>query len=43
MLIGINGVWLTVPFAECITLVIGMYMLKRNNEEFENKLVKQEI
>lgn len=43
MLIGINGVWLTVPFAEFITLVIGMYMLKKNNEEFANKLVKQEV
>ncbi len=29
MVIGTSGVWLTVPFAECITLIIGNGMLRR--------------
>lgn len=30
MFMGINGVWFTVPFAEFITLVIGVYLMKKN-------------
>ncbi|WP_129597162.1 MATE family efflux transporter [Anaerophilus nitritogenes] len=30
MTIGMNGVWLTVPFAECMTFIIGMYLVKKN-------------
>ncbi|WP_053957274.1 MATE family efflux transporter [Inediibacterium massiliense] len=30
MMIGMNGVWLTVPFAECMTFIIGMYLVKKN-------------
>jgi Na+-driven multidrug efflux pump len=29
MIIGTKGVWLTVPFAEFITFIIGMYLLKK--------------
>ncbi|MBA5850242.1 MATE family efflux transporter [Clostridium sp. cel8] len=31
MIIGMNGVWLTVPFAELITFIIGRYLVKRTN------------
>lgn len=31
MIVGMNGVWLTVPFAECMTFIIGMYLVKKNN------------
>ncbi|QZY56185.1 MATE family efflux transporter [Crassaminicella profunda] len=31
MIMGMNGVWLTVPFAECMTFIIGMYLVKRSN------------
>ncbi|MGF7056905.1 MATE family efflux transporter [Brassicibacter mesophilus] len=31
MIIGMTGVWLTVPFAECMTFIIGMYIFKKNN------------
>ncbi|CAH2215379.1 MATE family efflux transporter [Tepidibacter aestuarii] len=31
MIIGMNGVWITVPFAECITVIIGMHLIKRSN------------
>ncbi len=31
MIIGMNGVWLTVPFAECMTFIIGMYLVKKDN------------
>ncbi|KAJ52660.1 putative MATE family efflux protein [Clostridium tetanomorphum] len=29
MIIGMRGVWLTVPFAECMTFIIGMYLFKK--------------
>jgi len=31
LIIGINGVWLTVPLAESMTFIIGMYLVKNNN------------
>ncbi|WP_099189663.1 MATE family efflux transporter [Tepidibacter mesophilus] len=31
MIIGIKGVWLTVPFAEFMTFIIGIYLVKNNN------------
>lgn len=31
MIIGMSGVWLTVPFAECITFIICIYLVKKNN------------
>lgn len=34
MIIGLNGVWLTVPFAELMALIIGIALLnKRNNKK----------
>lgn len=30
MIIGINGVWVTVPLAECMTFIIGIYLVKKN-------------
>lgn len=30
MFLGVNGIWLTVPFAEVITVIIGMYMLMKH-------------
>jgi Na+-driven multidrug efflux pump len=39
MIIGMNGVWLTVPFAELITFIIGRYLVKRTNSLiFKNSL-----
>jgi len=32
MVVGTSGVWLTVPFAECMTLVIGNSLLKRSSK-----------
>jgi len=32
MIIGINGVWLTVPFAEGVTFLGGLAMMKGNRE-----------
>ncbi|MFD3155463.1 MATE family efflux transporter [Haloimpatiens sp. FM7330] len=29
MIIGMSGVWVTVPFAECMTFIIGMYLVKK--------------
>ncbi|MEJ8552763.1 MATE family efflux transporter [Tepidibacter sp. Z1-5] len=31
MIIGRSGVWLTVPFAEFMTFIIGIYLVKKNN------------
>lgn len=31
MIIGTKGVWFTVPFAEMMTFIIGMYLVKKNN------------
>lgn len=31
LIIGMRGVWLTVPFAECMTFIIGMHLVKKNN------------
>lgn len=30
--IGISGVWLTVPFAECMTFIMSMYLVQRKNK-----------
>ncbi len=30
LILGINGIWLTVPFAECIATVVSLYLLKKN-------------
>ncbi|MCT4606490.1 MAG: MATE family efflux transporter [Marinisporobacter sp.] len=32
LMIGMNGVWLTVPFAECMTFMIGIYLIKRSSQ-----------
>jgi len=34
MVIGMSGVWLTVPFAECIAFIICMYLVKKNNRKY---------
>ncbi|AOR25167.1 MATE family efflux transporter [Clostridium taeniosporum] len=31
IIIGMSGVWLTIPFAECMTFIISMYLIKKNN------------
>lgn len=31
MIIGTKGVWFTVPFAEMMTFIIGMYLVKKNH------------
>lgn len=30
MFLGVNGIWFTVPFAEIVTVFIGMYILKKH-------------
>ncbi|PAB56205.1 MATE family efflux transporter [Anaeromicrobium sediminis] len=37
MTLGMSGVWLTVPFAECMTFIIGMYLIKQNNNLMDKK------
>lgn len=32
LIIGMSGVWLTIPFAECMALFIGLYLVKKNNK-----------
>ncbi|GAA0181744.1 multidrug efflux MATE transporter CdeA [Clostridium sediminicola] len=32
MLVGNNGIWLTVPFAESMAFIVGIYLLKKNNK-----------
>jgi hypothetical protein len=29
MLFDLNGIWLTIPFAEFITLIVSLYLTKR--------------
>ncbi|MCY6372226.1 MATE family efflux transporter [Clostridium ganghwense] len=36
IIIGMSGVWLTVPFAECITFIVGMYLIKINDNLLGN-------
>ncbi|WFD10249.1 MATE family efflux transporter [Tepidibacter hydrothermalis] len=31
MIIGMSGVWLTIPFAEFMTVIIGTYLIKKND------------
>lgn len=31
MIFGVNGIWMSVPFAEVITLIISYYLLKKQN------------
>lgn len=35
MIIGISGVWLTIPFAEVITYIIGINLIKTNNKNYQ--------
>ncbi len=36
MFLHINGIWLSVPFAELCALIIGAYLLKRTTKRFNN-------
>lgn len=38
-LFGLNGVWLTVPFAETITILISLYLMKKFNQK-QNSIIK---
>lgn len=40
-LIGISGVWLTIPFAEIVTIVISIYLTKISSKKLELEMITQ--
>ncbi|HHD2753227.1 TPA: MATE family efflux transporter [Clostridium perfringens] len=41
-LIGISGVWLTIPFAEIVTIIISMYLTKISSKNLEIEMITQQ-
>lgn len=41
-LIGISGVWLTIPFAEIVTIIISMYLTKISSKNLEVEMITQQ-
>ena len=36
-LIGVNGIWLTMPFAEAVTIFVSIYVYQRHGKSYMNK------
>ena len=36
-LIGVNGIWLTMPFAEAVTIFVSTYVYQRHGKSYMNK------
>lgn len=41
-LIGISGVWLTIPFAEIVTIIISMYLTKISSKNLDIEMITQQ-
>lgn len=41
-LIGISGVWLTIPFAEIVTIIISIYLTKISSKNLEIEMITQQ-
>ncbi len=40
MFLGVNGIWLSVPFAEACTIVIALLLLRKTNKKMTNTMTE---